>query len=176
VVVRWLHSIGAALQRLPRAVCWTLVVAQYGLICCLSSIPGAKVPSSRLWAVVTNLGHAPLFGLLAMWITLLVPRKAGWPDLIRPRVVAVLAAVAACGLLDELHQRFLTTGRDMSVFDICTDLAGASAVLAVAHYVGGANNRALGLSWRLAAGLAACVASACAATFIPHMFPSLEWL
>jgi hypothetical protein len=176
VVVRWLHSIGAALQRLPRAVCWTLVVAQYGVICWLSSIPGSRVPSSPLWAVITNLGHAPLFGLLAMWFALLVPRTAGWPGLTRPRIFAVLAAIAALGIVDELHQNFFTAGRDMSVFDVCTDLAGASSVLAVARYVGRDTSDALGLTWRLAAGLCACIASAGAATYIPRMFPSLEWL
>jgi VanZ family protein len=176
VVVRWLHSIGDALQRLPRAICWTLVAAWFGLISWLSSIPGSQVPSSRVWAVITNLGHAPLFGLLALWIALLVPRKGGWPDLIPAHVARVLAAIAAFGIADELHQNFFTPGRDMSVFDICTDLAGASAVLAVAHHVGRADSGARGLAWRCAVGLAACIACACAATFIPRMFPSLVWL
>lgn len=176
MILRGLRSIGAALQRLPRAACWTLVVAWFGLIFWFSSMPGAKVPSSPLWSVISNLAHAPLFGLFAMWMILLVPRAGGWPELSLPRVRAVLIAIALCGVFDELHQNFFTTGRDMSVFDIGTDLAGASAVLAVVRYAGNISSNFRGLALRVGIGLLACVACATAATFVPRVFPELVWL
>ena len=176
MVVRFLHAIGAALQRLPRAAAWTLVVAWFGFISWLSSMPGDREPASRLWAVFSNFAHAPLFGMLALWMTLLVPRRDRWPDLVRARVLAVLSGVAVCGILDELHQGFFTAGRDMSIFDLCTDVAGASSVLAVVRYVGRDANNEAGLALRVIACCAACITTATAATFVPHAFPEIAWL
>lgn len=166
-----LHRAARALLRLPRAGAWGLCLAWYALICGLSSRPGSVEPSHWSMQVLSNAAHAPLFGLLAAWIALLLPRRDGWPDL-GPRGRAVLlGAIALLGALDELHQA-LTPGRDLSLFDLGTDLTGAAATL---HIVAGLTRAGARVVPRL--GLAACasfVAGACA-TFVPRCFPDVAW-
>jgi len=110
-------------------------------------------------SVISNLAHAPLFGLLALWLALAPPREAGWPRLSRGAVLAILGAVVLYGLVDELHQTTVP-GRVASVLDILTDLVGAACTLWVVGYVGGRGASERGLWARLAAGVLACVAAA----------------
>ena len=59
-----------------------------GLITFLSSQPGRSGPPSALWAYLMNFAHAPLYGLLALWMALLLPRENGWPRIDRSFVDA----------------------------------------------------------------------------------------
>jgi VanZ family protein len=163
------------LQRLPRGAAWALVFGWFAMIWWFSSRPGVIVELPWYMPVLQNLAHAPLFGLLGMWIVLLVERRDGWPDLTRARWLAVLAGVLAFGVADELHQHF-TPQRSMSLCDLLTDVTGASAVLAVVHHLASASATTRSLVARLACGLLACIAAAFNATFLPSAFPSARWL
>ena len=163
-----------ALLGLPRAGAWTLVAAWCALITLLSSQPGSAEPSAWIWSVLSNGAHAPEFGLLAAWLSLLAPRREGWPDL-RARVrLAVVATVAGLGLSDELHQG-LTPGRDLSIFDLLTDVVGAALMLELIAYLARREAKLSGFAARFA--LAACAAFACGAlaTFVPRCFPDIAW-
>ena len=88
------------------------------------------MPKGGLWAFVSNAGHVVLFGLLALWLALALPRDggAGWPRL-AGRVAAtmgVVGLVSAWGAVDEWHQSF--TGRTPSVLDWLTDTVAAAWV------------------------------------------------
>ncbi len=153
-----------------------LSAAWYGLIWISSSRPGSDEPTSVAWQVLSNSAHAPLFGLWAAWLSLLAPRSGGWPDLRTGVRRGVLVAVAAGGLLDELHQHLWSRGRDFSVLDILTDLVGAVLALRLVELVG--DEHATDRRWLAALALAALgsfAAGACA-TFVPRCFPGVGWL
>jgi VanZ family protein len=164
-VAAWLRAIGRRLVAAPRAVAWTLALAWYALIAWLSSQPGSPEPAPAVWAWLWNLGHAPLFGVQALTLALLVRRAAGWPDLSPAAFALLIAAVAALGIADELHQHYLTPGRDGSVGDLAIDVTGAASTLAVIRYLGSPRADERGLWRRLGLGLAACAVVAAIATF-----------
>lgn len=175
MLLRFLRSVGQGLLRVPRPVAWLFVFAWYGLIWSWSSQPGVILVRPSYMAVLSNLAHAPLFGLLGLWLCLLLERRDGWPDLTRARALALLAVVLALGIVDELHQHFIPN-RSMSATDLLTDVIGAAAVLVVVRYVGSRELSNAGLLARLAAGALACVLAACIATYAARIFPSLTWL
>lgn len=172
---RFLRSVGHALLRLPRPVAWLLAFAWYGLIWTWSSQPGVILVGPWYLAVLSNLAHAPLFGLLGLWLCLLIARRDGWPDLTRARVLALLAAVLALGVVDELHQHF-TPNRDMSAADLLTDVTGAYAVLLVVRHLAAREHTSAGVAARLAVGVLACAIAAFVATYTARIFPSATWL
>lgn len=160
--VESLRAGGRFLLRLPVLVALVLVAAWASLIWTLSA-RHVPLPSegSAFWELVSNMAHAPLFGLLGLFLSALVLRGHGgeWPRF-HPRSVAlVLALVVAYGAIDEWHQSHVP-GRDASPLDIVTDLTGAALVLWIAAYVGrhGASER--GLWVRLLAGVVLCVGAA----------------
>jgi VanZ family protein len=166
-VLRLLRMLGALLQRLPRSGGWILAALWMGFITWLSSLSSDALPSAPWAAYPSNLAHAALFGLLALWTSLGLPRAGGWPRLDARGVALVLALVLACAVADEWHQAS-TPGRSPSVYDLGTDLAGAGATLAVAGYAGRRSAVELGLWLRLALGAAACALAALAATLAPN--------
>lgn len=130
-----LRAGGRLLLALPRPLAWLLPFAWMGLIWFLSSqridTPGGAF---GLWAFLGNWAHAPLFGFLALfWTALLLRHWRGirperWPRL-EPRVAAlVVLLVGGYGVIDELHQHS-TGGRQSSLMDVATDVAGAASVL-----------------------------------------------
>lgn len=125
------------------------------LIWALSSHEPSGEPSPLFFNWLSNSGHAPLFGLLALWVAPLLPRRAGWPRLDAPRVALVLAGVLAYAVVDELHQSTVP-GRDATPWDIVTDLVGAACTLWVIAYLGRAGASERGLWLRLAAGVLLC--------------------
>lgn len=169
-------ALGRRLCAAPRPLALALCAAWYGLIWISSSRPGSSEPSSLPWQVLSNAAHAPLFGLWAVWLSLLAPRRDGWPDLRGARRVAVLCAVAAGGLLDELHQHLWSHGRDFSVLDIVTDLVGAWLALRLVALAADEFASA-GRWWKalLVAALGSFAAGACA-TLVPRCFPGVGWL
>ena len=171
-----LRAVGSALARIPRA--WALgpVLGWAYVIWTLSSLPPTVTGSSEPWhSVLSNFAHALEYGVLALWLALLAPRRAGWPDL-APRVCARLVAVVLVyALSDEIHQSF-TPGRDASVFDLLTDVLGGAFTLRVIASVGGPRAAPHELPGLFAWGILACLASALLASHVPEMFPALGWL
>jgi hypothetical protein len=172
--LRW---IGARLALLSRASGAALALAWAGLIWILSSQVIDAVPSGGLWAFASNAGHVVLFGLLALWLALALPRvprdaliarsarspTPGWPELTRKNSLRVVLAVALYGALDEWHQSF--TGRSPSFFDWVTDVVAATWVVLVAAHVALPTSTRTTTSVRFAAGLAAALGAAALATW-----------
>lgn len=170
------RALGRTLVAAPRAAAWLLVLSWYGLIWWSSSRPGSSEPSHWAWTVLSNAAHAPLFGLWAAWLSLLAPRSGGWPRLASRERAALLAVVAVGGLVDELHQHWISTARDFSLLDLATDLTGAALALELVAHL--AAPQASARSWGLRLGLAAAgsFAAGGAATFLPLCFPGVSWL
>jgi VanZ family protein len=133
------------------------------LIWQLSSLPSRDEPRHFAQGWLANSAHAPLFGLLALWCALALPRADGWPRLTPRSGCAIVLFVLGYGILDELHQSTVA-GRDASSLDILTDVVGAICTLWLASYAGAATATARGVGARLAAGLAACALAGLAAT------------
>jgi VanZ family protein len=171
-----LRRAGALLLRLPRRWAWAPALSWCALIWTLSARtarPAVDYVTLREW--LTNSGHAVLYGLLALWCALALPRRAGWPVLDVAPGLVVLACVLAYGTVDELHQAFVP-GRNAAVPDVVTDLVGATCTLWIAAYVGRGGATGAGLARRLALGLAACFAAGAVATFAPALWPDAAWL
>ena len=158
-----LRRFGAWLQRLPRWAGPLLALAWMALIWQLSNLPSSDERASFPKGWLTNAAHAPLFGLLALWWILALPRREGWPVLGRAALLAVLGAVLAYGALDEWHQSSVP-GRDASVLDLATDVVGAACTLWLAAYVGTPGASAGGTLRRIGLGLLFCALAGLAAT------------
>lgn len=171
-----LRGIGAHLQRIPRPGAVVPLAAWAGLITWLSALPASAAATLSPFAAAANLAHAFLFGILALWMVLLLPREDGWPRLGRRERAGVLAAVALAGLLDETHQALAGAGRDFSLLDLATDLVGAAAVLSVVAHLRDPGATDGGLGARLAGGTLACVAAAALSTYVPRLFPAATWM
>ncbi len=165
---RALRRAGSFLLALSPPVAWMLVLAWAGLIWTLSAspVPGAH-GQGWIWELLSNLVHAPLFGILALFIgaACLAPRAGppAWPVFRGARVALVLALVCGYGVFDEWHQS-LTPGRDPSALDILTDLTGASAVLWIVFYLARGDASEGGLWRRLGLGALLSVMAAVLAT------------
>src|SRR6185436_2762225 len=117
--------------RVPWPLALVLLVAWGSLIWDLSSHRAPLVTStSAYWELLSNLAHAPLFGILTLLTAALVLRERGddWPRPSTARRALVLAVVLAYGLCDEWHQTHVP-GRDGSLLDALTDLVSATLVL-----------------------------------------------
>lgn len=162
------------LLALPRPAAWGLCAAWCALITWSSSRPASVQPSPWWWSIFTNGAHAPLFGLLACWIALLVPRERGWPVLGAATRLGVCAAIALLGIADELHQSTVP-GRDLSVLDVLTDVAGAAVSLELVAHLGTPGRSAASLGVRLALAAATSLACGALATWVPVCFPGVGW-
>ena len=164
--VRLLCAAGDALARAPRAL-GALCAAGWGaFIWYLSGGPPPDVPATPLFSFIFNLAHAPLFGVLALLAALALPRAAprGWPRLSRDARLGVVSLVLLYAVIDEWHQS-RTPGRMPTWHDVLTDVAGATATLAVAAYLARADAGPRARPGRLALGLLACLAAAALASF-----------
>jgi hypothetical protein len=161
----WVRRLGALGLALPRRF-WALVTVGWaGLIWFLSTHEGSTGEGGLFMSWLGNLAHAPLFGLLGLWLALAGPRvepgdAAGasprrWARLALVDQRLVLVAVVVWGFLDELHQSFVP-GRDASVFDLVTDGVGVLSVLAVAAAAGSAATTERGMRLRLGVAFVAC--------------------
>jgi VanZ family protein len=164
-VTRALRSAGRRLLALPAPLVAALVVAWGALIWWLSghASPVAVEPSP-LWEWLSNLAHAPLFGLLTLLVAALAlraPRSGvhAWPRAEGPRRALVLAAILCYGVLDEWHQSRVV-GRDASALDVLTDVVAGALVLWIVGVLGRPGLTERGLLARLALGLAACAVCA----------------
>jgi len=157
--VSFLRGVGRALQRIPARLAWLPAGLWMGLIWVLSSLSADEGRVGHLTAFVSNLAHAPAFGLLALWLALLLPRAQGWPRLDRRAVLALLAVVLCYGAIDEWHQSF-TPGRDPSALDVLTDVVGGACTLWIVAYLSRPAAAEAGLWRRLALGLFLCALTA----------------
>lgn len=162
-VLRAARGLGNAASRLSRPSGVLLAAAWYGLICVLSSQRVGGRPGRIAGSWMLNTGHSLLFGLLAFWILLALPRRDGWPLLGRSKTAVVLGLTLLLGVLDELHQAGVP-GRAMSAADVLTDLTGAACVVWICSFAGRASATERGLRLRLVLCLAACAAAGGLAT------------
>ncbi len=163
-------ALGRALQRVPRAGAALLVLGWMALIWSVSSIEYG--PGNGLLGRIkflANLGHAPEFGLLALWLVLLSPRRDGWVVVSAARAWMLWAVSLGYAVVDELHQRSVP-GRDATAYDVLTDAVGAACVLWIVRYVGSSGASERGLWKRLALGVLACLLSAALAANHHHLF------
>jgi len=163
--VRLLRRVGGLLLAIPRR--WGFVPALLwaGLIFFGSSRPVPPIGvGGAVGAVAANFAHALEYGVFAVCLALSAPRRAGWVELPPRAVSAILLLVLFYASSDEWHQSF-TPHRDASVFDVITDVAGASATLACIAAVGARDRAGRKLLVRFAVGFLACVAAAALATW-----------
>ncbi len=161
-----LRALGDLFSRVPRVLAALGACFWAGLIWWLSASSGPDVAPSFALGFLFNLAHAPLFGCLALFLTLALPRGAprNWPRLTLPAALLVVAGALAYGILDELHQAG-TPGRASTWRDVVTDGVGASAVVTLAAYLASEHAQTRGLWLRLAAWLAAACAAALLALY-----------
>jgi hypothetical protein len=165
-LLRGLRRCGDALARVPRPLGALLALAWAAMIWHLSGGPAPAVPPTPPFVFLLNFAHAPLFGVLALFCALVLPRAApgGWPALSLPARAGVVLFVLAYAVADEWHQS-RTPGRSSTWHDVVTDVAGAAATLFAAAYLARADAGGAGLARRLALGLCACAAAAALAAF-----------
>lgn len=163
-----LRGVGQGLLVLPRWAGGLLTLAWMGFIFRLSSLSKPVPVGVRVPLFVNDLAHAPLFGMVAFLALIALPRRVEpfpWPRLDRRAWLVVLALVAAYGISDELHQS-TTPGRDASIGDVLTDVAGGFSVLLVATHLGRGPSRRAGTWMRLALGALLCALAAAASTWV----------
>ncbi len=112
-----LASLARGFAALPRSVAAAGALAWMGAIFWLSSAPRDFLPPGVVGTFIGNAAHAPIYGLLA----LLAARASGSP-------AVGLAIAVLYGITDEWHQSFVP-GRASSVFDVATDVVGATVAL-----------------------------------------------
>lgn len=174
--MRFLVLIAGAVRRTPRVVAVILLLVWTGFIYFLSDQPPLvpRAHSGLLKSWLMNLRHAPafgLFGLLLLWAT---SRYGERLAATARRVRWALCAVLLYGLFDERHQ-YHVEGRDASLCDLLTDLAGGWLCLSILFAVEEGASRET-IVRIFAIGVPACGIAALIATLIPPMWPVLTWL
>lgn len=151
---------------MPRPLAWALPFLWMAGIWFLSSRSFDPGEPSTLFAVFSNLMHAPLYGVLALlWAGALLRRPDGtWPRLRLGEGCLLVLLPFLYGCIDEWHQGSVP-GRDPSGMDILTDGVAALAVVLVISYLGGPS-RERGLYARLFGWALACVLVAAAGVFL----------
>jgi len=122
-ITRTLRAIGRFLLWIPRPIALLLAGAWALLIWDLSShVAPLPLHPNLGWELLSNLAHAPLFGVLTLFVASAGLRESDgrWPEPRPARIALVLAGVLAYGLLDEWHQSSIR-GRDASLLDVLTD-------------------------------------------------------
>ncbi len=158
-----LRAAGRTLLARPRPF-WAVVAALWiALIWYLSSQTLDRVPGGPLFRFLANGLHVPLFGLLALWLALAIPRSDAWPRLELGASVLVVVLVSAYGGIDEWHQSW--SGRSPSVYDWVTDSVAATWVVVVAAHAGSTSARSVAVSRLLLGGLGVCLGAVALATW-----------
>lgn len=161
-----LRGVLRALRRQPRALAWVAPVAWMGLLWWASDQPARPdLGRGAALALAWNLAHAPAFATLALLLLPLAPRRWSRAGAGRGEQVWALLVAVAYGVVDEWHQSWVP-GRQASALDVATDAAGALCALWIAGYVGREGAEEAGLRRRLLVGLALCLATAGAVTFL----------
>jgi hypothetical protein len=165
-----LRRLGVFLAGAPRALGFAAAAGWMGFLWWLSSDTRDTGLNLGLGGFLPNLGHAPLYAMLAVCWLIAWPRERPahlgerpWSRLTLASALALTALPVAYGVVDEWHQASVP-GRDASPADLLTDLAGAGSTVLVARYAGSAAANEVGLWRRLALGVLACLAAAGLAT------------
>lgn len=167
---------GRLLQRVRRSFAFVLAALWACLIWYLSSISAPAVGEwNAFGAVITNLAHAPEFGMLTLLVCLCLPRADGWVVTTTNVQRAVWCCVIAYAIVDEFHQA-VTPHRDPSVCDVLTDATASALVLLAVRFAGGERAHPVKLARVFLWGLAACGVCALIATYVPRLRPDWEWL
>jgi VanZ family protein len=165
------RALAARLGRLPE---WAAVLAAFGwyaLLWRLSSGPAPSTGGGLFGDWLANFLHAVAYGFLALLCLLALPRRRGAWVVGARAALAVAAACAVLGFVDEWHQHHVP-GRDASLPDLLTDATGALGTgWCVRAALAGAP-----LVPRIFASLVACAACASLATFLPRWLPDAWWL
>lgn len=169
LVLGLLRGAGRQALRLPRAFWFVLALLWGAGIWWLSERQLSGAEGAILWGWIGNMAHAPLFGLLALWLALALPReptKLGhkWARFGLLDFRLVFWSVVLYGLVDEYHQSSVP-GRDSSIYDLFTDWAAAYITLGVAAAAGRAGLEEREMRRRLAKGVLICCLTGLAATF-----------
>ncbi len=171
--LRWT---GRHLLRVPRHLAWLPPLAWAGLIFALSSYhaPLGKPPGSAFMALFMNLAHAFEFGVLLLLLVPLLPRSPGWVVWSSVSSALLMVLAFAYAVTDEIHQSRVP-GRDASLLDLCTDLAGIVSVYLVVRRL---EEQALGskdLKALLGRALLVCCLCAGAATLWGAIWEEGPW-
>ncbi len=111
-------AVTSYVERRPAAWRWVLACGWAGFLWWLSSHPTAGGSPGILIVIAFNAGHVFLFGTLAALVHLAGSAR-------EPGAIArALCAAASWGLIDEWHQSYVP-GRQSSLWDVGTDVAGA---------------------------------------------------
>ncbi|MBL8858100.1 MAG: VanZ family protein [Planctomycetes bacterium] len=174
--MRILSWIADVVRRAPRLIAVIAFLAWTGLIFFLSSQPplDPDARSSVLRSWLMNLRHAPAFGMFALLFLWATARSKQRIAADGKRVAWAIFAVLLYGIFDERHQ-FYTPGRDASVSDILTNLAGGWTCAALMRAIedGAPGARVLRL---FLIGVLWCAITAGIATLLPEQWPDLTWL
>lgn len=160
-----LSRVGRGLLRMPRKIAWLAPLAWGALIFALSSFraPLGELPSSGIMALLGNLAHAFEFGILMLLLVPLLPRDRDWVRWSRLTRGLLPGSAFLFAVSDEYHQSRVP-GRDASLLDLCTDLAGILAVYIVVHSLQAEDVSTRRMKKLLVRALVACCLCAGAAT------------
>ncbi|MBK6598436.1 MAG: hypothetical protein IPG25_11375 [Proteobacteria bacterium] len=103
----------------------TLILAVLLPLAALLLLVDWTFPSTTLWRVVEDIGHEPLFALLAL--ALLAVTRSRWPGLPWRQYAVAAVAATVLGAVSELAQ--VPVGRDASWGDFYRDLLGIGIAL-----------------------------------------------
>lgn len=160
-----LRGIGRGLLRVPRKLAWLPVLAWAGVIFALSShhAPLGKLPGNFPVSLLGNLAHAFEFGVLLLLLVPLLPRSTNW--VVWSPVFSWSFSVFGFlyAVTDEVHQSRVP-GRDASLLDLCTDLAGILSVYWVVRRLEDDRLTSRELKGMLGRALVLCLVCAGAAT------------
>ena len=155
---------GQGLLSLPRGAVVALLLSWSYLMLwamTLPSQPAVGINHFKSW--VSDLGHAPLFGIWVLCMIPLLPRSGGWVVLGKRAWTALLTMTLAFGVTSEWLQSSIP-GRHAAWGDVVTDLVGATCVLWIVSYLGSPGASEAGTRSRLLRGVVACCAAALLAT------------
>ncbi|MDF1836968.1 MAG: VanZ family protein [Planctomycetota bacterium] len=172
----FLRRTGRALLRLPRSLAWLPPLAWAGLIFALSSFraPLGELPGSGAMAFLGNLAHAFEFGVLLLLLVPLLERANDWV-VWNPGMTKLLPGAAFLfAISDEVHQSRVP-GRDASLLDLCTDLAGILSVYWVVRRLERPTDEVIGVRTLLGRCLLLCCACALAATIWGVVWDEGPW-
>ncbi|MFT4647784.1 MAG: hypothetical protein ACI9X4_000998 [Glaciecola sp.] len=171
-----LHRIGRGLLRIPRPLAWLPALGWAGVIFAMSSLraPLGDLPGSGLVAFLGNLAHAFEFGVLLLLLVPVLPRTDRWVawSACTSKLLPGLAFLFAFS--DEFHQSRVP-GRDASVLDLCTDLAGILSVYYVVRLLERPDGGVPGLKRLLGKALLVCCVCAAAATIWGLIWKAGPW-
>ena len=165
-MLAFLRAIGDRIVRTPRFVFALIALAWFAWIAHLSSGPIDLDPPLPFASFFTNLAHAPLFGIGALWVCAAMARRESpfpWPRLVGLSGWLVVLLVGGYGVTDEWHQSTVV-GRSSCWLDVVTDTTAAIAVVATVRRVGEAGVSEGRLRLTLGSGLLACCGAALSAT------------